>query len=56
MCGYVIANKGATLYELKTIYTIEDLYDLCEAMIVPQINEYFAVQEAQKMNKKGVKI
>ena len=55
MCGYIIANQGATLYELKTIYTTEDLYDLCEAFQVPQINEYFAIQDAQKMNKRGMK-
>jgi hypothetical protein len=45
--GSIIAEKYATLRELKTVYTLEDAFDLWEAMAVRKVNEYLAVKHAQ---------
>jgi hypothetical protein len=44
----VVAEKIATLNELKTIYTLEDLYLMCESIIVPKYNEYQTSKDIQK--------
>ncbi|MBR2505364.1 MAG: transcription elongation factor GreA [Bacilli bacterium] len=48
LIGQIIAEKVATLHELKTVYTLEDLYIMFEAIIVPKYNEYIAVEEIKK--------
>lgn len=50
LIGSIVANKYATLHELKTIYTLEDAYDLFEIIAVSRYNEHMAIEDA---NKKG---
>ncbi len=44
----IIADRQATLNELKTIYTLEDAFDLWEIIAVTRYNEYLAIEYAQK--------
>ncbi len=40
--GRVVSSKFATLYELQTIYGVEDLYDLLEIITVDAHNTWLA--------------
>ena len=40
MIGTLIANRVATLYELQTIYSLEDAMDMYEAIAIPKYNEW----------------
>lgn len=40
MIGAVISHKQATLHELNTVYTLEDLFDLYEIIEVDNYNKY----------------
>lgn len=42
MCGVVITQKLATLQELQTIYSIEDLYILYDIVATNSINQHIA--------------
>jgi len=42
----VVAADKATLYELQTIYGLEDMWDLFEIHAVSQHNEYLSVKRA----------
>lgn len=49
LVGVLIANRVATLYELQTIYSLEDAMDMYEAIAVPKYNEWKSYQiESQK--------
>lgn len=37
--GALISAKLATLYELQTVYSLEDAYNLLELLIVDRFNE-----------------
>lgn len=37
--GVVISKRLATLIDLQTIYSLDDLYDLCEIALVNNYNE-----------------
>lgn len=52
MMGSLIANKYATLYELNTLYTLEDAYNLYEVLAVTRYNEYVAIESASKKGRK----
>ena len=47
----IITERFATLNELKTIYSLEDAYDLWEVIMVNRYNEYLAIEYAKKKNK-----
>jgi len=48
MIGLVIAHRQATLHELKTVYTLEDLYDLFEVIAVTSHNEFLTMDRGSK--------
>ena len=49
MIGTLIANRVATLYELQTIYSLEDAMDMYEAIAIPKYNEW---KQFEIMSKK----
>ena len=51
MVGAVIAEKTATLQELRTVYSLEDLFDMWEVIMTSRYNEYISAKNASK--KKG---
>lgn len=40
LIGTLVAERVATLYELQTIYSLEDAMDMYEAIAVPKYNEW----------------
>lgn len=48
LCGAIIADGKATLHELRTVYTLEDAFDMFEVIAVTRYNEHLAMQHAQK--------
>ncbi|MEE1227264.1 MAG: hypothetical protein UHM08_09205 [Bacteroidales bacterium] len=48
----MIYNHLATLYELKTVYTLEDAMIMYESWAVPKYNEYMANKQALKKVKR----
>lgn len=46
--GAVISRRLATLHELETVYSYEDMLDMFEIIYINNINEYYAYQEATK--------
>jgi hypothetical protein len=44
----VVGARDATLYELQTVYGLEDLWNLFEIRAVAQHNEYLAAKRAAK--------
>ena len=48
LIGTLIANRMATLNELKTIYSLEDAMDMYEAYIIPKYNEWKAMKQAEQ--------
>lgn len=40
LIGTLIVERVATLYELQTIYSLEDAMDMYEAIAVPKYNEW----------------
>ena len=51
LIGAIIANKQATLNELKTVYSLEDAYLIWEAIAVTRYNEYLAAKHAASERK-----
>ena len=47
----IVADGKATLIELKTVYSLEDAFDLLEAIVVTRYNEYLAMEHAKKQNR-----
>ena len=39
LVGVVISKQMATLFELQTIYSLDDLYDMYEVILVNNYNE-----------------
>jgi hypothetical protein len=35
----LVSCKAATLHELQTVYSVEDMYDLLEILLVDRYNE-----------------
>jgi len=52
LIGFIVANKQATLHELKTIYSLEDAYDLYEIIAVSRYNEFLAIENAKQKVRK----
>ena len=48
MCGIVITKKLATLYELQTIYSIEDLFILYNIVETNSLNEQINYEQNSK--------
>ena len=48
MIGVIVTRKLATLYELQTVYSIDDAADLYEIAAVNNYNEWRASEEAKK--------
>lgn len=48
MVAAVVAAGDATLHELDTVYSLEDLWTLFEIRKVAQHNEYLAMKHASK--------
>lgn len=48
MAGVVISRRLATLHELETIYSYDDLLDLYEIVYINNINEHRAYEEAKR--------
>lgn len=51
LIGAIVADGKASLYELKTIYSLEDAFDLFEIISVSRYNEHLAIQHAKKKSK-----
>ena len=47
----IIGERLATLQELKTIYSMEDMMDMYETIMVGRYNEYLAMQDAKAKAK-----
>ena len=47
----IIADGKATLYELKTTYTLEDALDLWEIIATVKYNEHLAMEHVKKQNR-----
>lgn len=52
MIGAIISSKLATLYELDTVYGLEDLFNLYEIVIIKVANEQKAIDKAKERRKK----
>jgi hypothetical protein len=48
LIGVVVSKKLATLYELQTVYSYEDLQDLYEIILVNNYNENKAMEGVKK--------
>lgn len=48
MVGVVISSKMATLIELQTVYSYEDMAQLYEVIVVNNYNEYKSYKEVTK--------
>lgn len=46
--GVVISEKMATLFELQTIYSYEDMEQMYETISVNNYNEWLMMEEAKK--------
>jgi len=44
----LIANKAATLQELRTVYSLEDAYYIHESIMVPKENEARCYEAARR--------
>lgn len=42
--GVIIANRLASLNDLRTIYSLEDAMDIYEAFIIPKYNEWREIE------------
>lgn len=49
--GAIVSEKQATLQELKTVYSLEDMYDMWEVIAVNRYNEAMAVEAAKKNDR-----
>lgn len=49
--GFLIAQKVATLHELRTVYSFEDAMYMYEAVMIPKYNEWREMKAQQ--NKVG---
>lgn len=47
LIGCLVANRLATLNELRTIYSLEDAMDMYEAYIIPKFNEWKSMKMAE---------
>lgn len=47
LIGSLVANRMATLNDLKTIYSLEDAMDMYEAYIIPRYNEWKAMKQTE---------
>lgn len=52
MIGSVVNSKLATLYELQTVYSTEDLFDLFEVIIIKVANEQKSYENAMERRRK----
>lgn len=48
MVGAVISHRLATLHELETIYSYEDMLDMYEILHINNLNEQRLAEDAQK--------
>jgi hypothetical protein len=48
MIGVIITRRLATLYELQTVYSIDDAADLYEIAAVNNYNEWRASEEVKR--------
>jgi len=46
--GSVINSRLATLHELETVYSLEDLYNLYEILIIKTANEQKMIEKARE--------
>lgn len=46
--GTVISKRLATLHELETVYSYEDLLDMYEVILINNINEYRAYKSGER--------
>ena len=49
--GAIISAGKASLNELRTIYTLEDAFDMWEIIAITKYNEYLAIEHAKRQNK-----
>lgn len=52
LIGVLIANRVATLQELRTIYSLEDAMNMYEAIIIPKFNEWRAAKHAANKTRR----
>lgn len=45
--GAVVSRRLATLHELETVYSYENLLDLYEIIVIDNINEMKALEQAK---------
>lgn len=50
--GAIVASGKATLNELRTIYTLEEAFDLWEIIAVTRYNEHLAIKHAEQKGGK----
>jgi len=50
--GAIISSGQATLHELKTVYSLEDAFDMWEVIAVTRYNEHLAIEQAKQSKGK----
>lgn len=53
MCGRLVLSGLASLHELKTVYTLEDAYNLDEALYLKNYHEWLVQKQAIEDAKNG---
>ena len=48
MIGVIVTRKLATLYELQTVYSLDDAADLYEIAAVNNYNEWRSMEEGKR--------
>ena len=51
LVSYVVHSGRATLAELRSIYTLEDLYRLWEIDYIPQYNEWYDAERRREKDR-----
>ena len=52
LIGVLISTGKATLHELKTVYTLQDAYQLYEIAVIDYYNEQQAMERARERAKR----
>ena len=46
--GMILSHKAATLHELQTVYSLEDVYDMIEVLMVDNHNQEVLQKAAER--------
>jgi len=46
--GMILSHKAATLHEMQTVYSLEDVYDMIEVLMVDNHNQEVLQKAAER--------